>query len=283
MPRHFFVKRADCLSEAAGDRRQRREIPRRNVEWIRKQRRQVRRQVAALRVQEAEATRTDENPFARIDVFAAQLQIVSTVGDKREREIVSNGYGPLADVLGRIRVRLAGGKTAQRDVRSALETKTRQLRLVPRDERALPPVEARIATLDLVDHVRSENVRQREIEIVAVASPLDRGRGHNVRATTPAWLTRRNVVIARPANIEMGLRRELKVDAGAAFVILGIAGHRDIELGVRCRPVKRLRLPLELVIREEMDAIALDRTAIGAADLLIRVRQHLFLNEVSGV
>jgi hypothetical protein len=100
--------------------------------------------------------------------------------------------------------------------------------------------------------------------------------GVRVGAARVAQVVRDAVVVAVAAHRQSRLRIELEVEPPHLRILSARPAQRGVELRIgRVVVDVRLRLALELVVEEIVDAIADDRATKGGAQLLILIRQHL--------
>ena len=79
------------------------------------------------------------------------------------------------------------------------------------------------------------------------------------------------------------LRRQLLVEAHAGQVDVMRTVQRDVERGIRRRPDRRQRLMLVFVVGEVVQLVQDDRSADGAADLLVLVGDLRVEHRIGGV
>src|SRR4026208_1363389 len=101
-----------------------------------------------------------------------------------------------------------------------------------------------------------------------------------IRRTVQVEPVRQQLAPVVGGDTQSPLPAQGRVEAGARLVLGPRVDEVLVECGVRRRERDVARLALELPVPEELHLVLASRAAVGANNLLIRIRQHLMTDEV---
>ena len=280
--RHLIVKVGvrDRLAHAHGDRGERRDVPRGGIVPDGEDLLDVGGNGPVGRIDGAGALRTPVDGRRLVDVLAAHLQVVAAPSIEGDAEVVANRVVVLILVLPD-RGTDAVAAEADRDRAAAVDRRAREAAAHPAHVRVAGVVVEGETALDLVDGAVAQHLRQRPEQLVAVAALAAGRRRMAGGASGPA--ERLVEVVVLIAGVEVRLRRELRVEADDALGLPLLRRLVDVEAGKHTGERHRARLALDLVVGEEVRAVAEERAAERPAHLLIRVGDDPVLDVIGGV
>ena len=265
---------SDTDGVAAHERRDRRQVPRVDVERVGEPRLELgrRRQRTAAGVDETHVLPAIRREDVTQQELAARSHVVASFRIERIGEIVARAPDVLVQLA---RMVLVAGNQEARE-RDAGRTGRDAVRLLP----VVRPVrevlvgepERGLADFDLVQHSIAHYVRELSEDLVVVFLGRIRGR----RVVGGGGQTER---LPQPAPADLGhrahSRRELIVQAAAADLPVVRPLQRDVEERVRRAPDAGPRLLLVFIVGEEVQLVPQHGAADGRAVLLVVDRFHL--------